>query len=32
VMVASHELERAAQLATRQVEVVAGQVREIGAP
>jgi heme ABC exporter ATP-binding subunit CcmA len=30
VMVASHELERAAQLATRQVEVVAGQVREIG--
>lgn len=32
VMVASHELERAAQLATRQVEVVAGQVREVGAP
>lgn len=31
VMVASHELERAAQLATRQVEVVAGQVRELGA-
>lgn len=30
VMVASHELERAAQLATRQVEVVAGQVRELG--
>ena len=32
VMVASHELERAGQLATRQVEVVAGQVRELGAP
>jgi heme ABC exporter ATP-binding subunit CcmA len=32
VMVASHELERASQLATRQVEVVAGQVRELGAP
>ena len=31
VMVASHELERAGQLATRQVEVVAGQVRELGA-
>lgn len=32
VMVASHELERASQLATRQVEVVAGQVRELGTP
>jgi heme ABC exporter ATP-binding subunit CcmA len=32
VMVASHELERASQLATRQVEVVAGQVREVGTP
>jgi heme ABC exporter ATP-binding subunit CcmA len=32
VMVASHELERASQLATRQVEVVAGQVRELGMP
>jgi heme ABC exporter ATP-binding subunit CcmA len=32
VMVASHELERAAQLATRQLEVVAGQVHELGAP
>lgn len=32
VMVASHELERASQLATRQVEVVAGQVREMGTP
>ena len=32
VMVASHELERAGHLATRQVEVVAGQVRELGAP
>ena len=31
VMVASHELERASQLATRQVEVVAGQVRELEA-
>ena len=29
VMVASHELERASQLATRQVEVVAGQAREL---
>jgi hypothetical protein len=29
--VASHELERAGTLATRQVEVVAGQVRELGA-
>jgi len=32
VMVASHELERASQLATRQVEVVAGQARELGTP
>ena len=32
VMVASHELERASQLATRQVEVVAGQVHDLGAP
>ena len=32
VMVASHELERAGRLATRQVEVVAGQIRELGAP
>ena len=32
VMVASHELERASQLATRQLEVVAGQVHELGAP
>jgi heme ABC exporter ATP-binding subunit CcmA len=32
VMVASHELERASQLATRQVEVVAGQVRELETP
>jgi heme ABC exporter ATP-binding subunit CcmA len=32
VMVASHELERAGQLATRQLEVVAGQVHELGAP
>ena len=32
VMVASHELERASQLATRQVEVVAGQVRELEMP
>ena len=32
VMVASHELERASQLATRQVEVVAGQARELGMP
>ena len=32
VMVASHELERASRLATRQVEVVAGQVRELGTP
>ena len=32
VMVESHELERASQLATRQVEVVAGQVHELGAP
>jgi heme ABC exporter ATP-binding subunit CcmA len=31
IMVASHELERAGTLATRQVEVVAGQVRELGA-
>ena len=30
IMVASHELERAGHLATRQVEVVAGQVRELG--
>lgn len=30
VMVASHELERSASLATRQVEVVAGQVRARG--
>jgi heme ABC exporter ATP-binding subunit CcmA len=29
VMVASHELERASQLATRQFEVVAGQAREL---
>ena len=29
IVVASHELERAGQLATRQVEVVAGQTREI---
>jgi heme ABC exporter ATP-binding subunit CcmA len=32
VMVASHELERASQLATRQVEVVAGQARELEMP
>ncbi|MEY3069953.1 MAG: cytochrome c biosis ATP-binding export protein CcmA [Actinomycetota bacterium] len=32
VMVASHELERASQLATRQVEVVAGQARELETP
>jgi heme ABC exporter ATP-binding subunit CcmA len=32
VMVASHELERASQLATRQVEIVAGQVRELETP
>ena len=32
VMVASHELERASRLATRQVEVVAGQVRELETP
>jgi heme ABC exporter ATP-binding subunit CcmA len=32
VLVASHELERAGSLATRIVEVVAGQVRELGAP
>jgi heme ABC exporter ATP-binding subunit CcmA len=32
VMVASHELERASQLATRQVEVVAGQVRGLEMP
>jgi len=31
IMVASHELERAGGLATRQVEVVAGQVRDLGA-
>jgi heme ABC exporter ATP-binding subunit CcmA len=31
IMVASHELERAGSLATRQVEVVAGQVRGVGA-
>jgi heme ABC exporter ATP-binding subunit CcmA len=31
IMVASHELDRAGTLATRQVEVVAGQVRELGA-
>ena len=31
IMVASHELERAGTLATRQVEVVAGQVRDLGA-
>ncbi len=31
VMVASHELERAGSLATRVVDVVAGQVREAGA-
>jgi hypothetical protein len=31
-MVASHELERASQLATRQVEVVAGQARELETP
>ncbi len=31
IMVASHELERAGGLATRQVEVVAGQVRDMGA-
>lgn len=30
IMVASHELDRAGNLATRQVEVVAGQVREFG--
>ena len=30
VMVASHELERAGSLASRQVEVVAGQVRTVG--
>ena len=30
VMVASHELERAGSLASRQVEVVAGQVRNLG--
>ncbi|NDE79771.1 MAG: heme ABC exporter ATP-binding protein CcmA [Actinobacteria bacterium] len=30
IMVASHELDRAGHLATRQVEVVAGQVRELG--
>jgi ABC-type polar amino acid transport system ATPase subunit len=30
IMVASHELDRAGTLATRQVEVVAGQVRELG--
>jgi len=29
VIVASHELERASKLATRQVEVVAGQVRKV---
>jgi energy-coupling factor transporter ATP-binding protein EcfA2 len=29
VIVASHELERASSLATRAVEVVAGQIREI---
>jgi len=32
VMVASHELERASRLATRQVGVVAGQVRELETP
>jgi heme ABC exporter ATP-binding subunit CcmA len=32
VMVASHELERASQLATRQVDVVAGQARELETP
>jgi ABC-type transport system involved in cytochrome c biogenesis ATPase subunit len=32
VMVASHELERASQLATRQVEIVAGHVRELETP
>ena len=32
VMVASHELERASQFATRQVEVVAGQARELETP
>jgi heme ABC exporter ATP-binding subunit CcmA len=32
VMVASHELERASQMATRQVEVVAGQARELETP
>lgn len=31
IMVASHELERAGSLATRQIEVVAGQLREMGA-
>ena len=31
IMVASHELERAGSLATRQVEVVAGQVGGVGA-
>jgi len=31
IMVASHELERAGSLATRQIEVVAGQLRELGA-
>lgn len=31
VMVASHELERAGSLATRIVDVVAGQVQEVGA-
>ena len=30
IMVASHELERAGSLATRQIEVVAGQLRELG--
>lgn len=29
VMVASHELERASRLATRHIEVVAGQIREL---
>ncbi|MDA2957427.1 MAG: heme ABC exporter ATP-binding protein CcmA [Actinomycetota bacterium] len=30
IVVASHELERAGSLATRQIEVVAGQTREVG--